>query len=938
MAVGLLVDRLVAAGAGDGPTVFSLGHPLEEFRPVSQETVPMELKYENRSVLFADPITEVALLFDREARVHSICRLLKTRRPRVAGGQGTPTASPQARGSRPNTPGPAWPDPDELSLRPEYSFKQLWLGVGDVKPATKAFSLYDHAGLLLCILYREAEILECYRLDDADGTTHMKCTHAFTINAIDAAAVGGADMIILGLKGQVSLYTGQSRLAGLLLLLPDPYSGLARPHTELEMVIVGLNDQCPGWCSVCTKDGVRYRFSVELEPSSEAIRRCFSTLLALAGPKAEPRVPDGCKLVKFGGALEVYMFLRQAFVVAKDDGTADWQAFSDACQQLCGGAKLRTHETPSQNSDWDVFLSSDAHRETMCTMVYSSFPVVPVPSIRWQYGLNISDPGLGAAGLLCVLWLVHEDFGLNQMYAREHALLADLIGQIACCLGYDGYVGAHRRVAPGSDLETPSVPLPKECNFWSGAPAKPPVLRHWLRAQLCGRQSCSTFPTIPLSVPSWTEIVVTAYRQLRRGNSSYASVTGLLAETGFGSEELSTLPLGVALPLREAVRVFNGNSEKHNGNIDSEDDAESSTATTNDGTFISESITGLYFKTDLRVNEVRRILSSAHPTRVRIEQTPETSDHDFAAAQRAALLVSLQRAMALPVGRGMFTLNTHRPIITETVAIPDLNLTGRAPNKASVTLEEAQMTPAALAWPSFHNGVAAGLRVHKADCDTKLTTTWIAYHRPADNQLTDEHAGFLMALGLLGHLRELSTMTIYDYLAKGHETTSVGLLLGLAAANRGSMNPSVAKMLSIHVPALLPQTSAEIDVAQMVQVAAVVGIGLVYLGTEHRRITEVLLGEIGRRPGTAVDGDVNRESYSLGAGIALGMVMLGKGTESRGYSELRISERLRIFMEGGRDNINYKHDEPPICYKVKENAGVTVDVTCSGGSWLAHCP
>ena len=72
-------------------------------------------------------------------------------------------------------------------------------------------------------------------------------------------------------------------------------------------------------------------------------------------------------------------------------------------------------------------------------------------------------------------------------------------------------------------------------------------------------------------------------------------------------------------------------------------------------------------------------------------------------------------------------------------------------------------------------------------------------------------------------------------------------------------------MLSIHIPALLPLASAEIEVAPMVQTAAIVAVGLLYQGTQHRRITEVLLAEIGKPP---VFGNVNfdREAYCLTAG------------------------------------------------------------------------
>jgi anaphase-promoting complex subunit 1 len=44
---------------------------------------------------------------------------------------------------------------------------------------------------------------------------------------------------------------------------------------------------------------------------------------------------------------------------------------------------------------------------------------------------------------------------------------------------------------------------------------------------------------------------------------------------------------------------------------------------------------------------------------------------------------------------------------------------------------------------------------------------------------------------------------IFEYLSKGHQMTSMGLLLGMAATRRGTMDAGVAKLLSIHLPVLL---------------------------------------------------------------------------------------------------------------------------------------
>ena len=114
----------------------------------------------------------------------------------------------------------------------------------------------------------------------------------------------------------------------------------------------------------------------------------------------------------------------------------------------------------------------------------------------------------------------------------------------------------------------------------------------------------------------------------------------------------------------------------------------------------------------------------------------------------------------------------------------------------------------------------------------------------------------------------------------------------------------------------------------MVQTAALVGVGLLYQGTAHRRIAEVLLTELGRRPGAGADATMDRESYSLSAGLALGMVTLGKGDDAPGLTDLRMTERLRRYMEGGRDpRKNYD-----VCHHVKEGDMVNTDVTSPGAT------
>lgn len=128
-----------------------------------------------------------------------------------------------------------------------------------------------------------------------------------------------------------------------------------------------------------------------------------------------------------------------------------------------------------------------------------------------------------------------------------------------------------------------------------------------------------------------------------------------------------------------------------------------------------------------------------------------------------------------------------------------------------------------------------------------------------------------MTSGLRGYLSALTTTDLTDYLTQGTITTTVGIFLGMAANKRGSCDPSISKMLCLHIPSLLPPSFTPMDIASSVQAAAVAGIGLLYQGSAHRLMTEFLLNEIGRQP--MKDQNANdKEGFALVCGLALGMV------------------------------------------------------------------
>ncbi|KAM8859323.1 anaphase-promoting complex subunit 1 isoform 2-T2 [Spinachia spinachia] len=439
-----------------------------------------------------------------------------------------------------------------------------------------------------------------------------------------------------------------------------------------------------------------------------------------------------------------------------------------------------------------------------------------------------------------------------------------------------------------------------------------------------------------------------------------------LTSEGFTLKDLDSVPFGVALPIREAIyrcreqpcsdwsedvclligrqdltkQAHKMTLAKSKASVGSglslEPAAASEADEEEDGmSDIIQEVTGLIWSQDLRVQEVRRLLQSSRPVRVSVVQLPEVSDHEYIEEKENKLLQLCQRTMSLPVGRGLFTLFSYQPVPTEPLPVPKLNLTGRAPPRnTTVDLNSGNIDvpPNMTSWPSFHNGVAAGLKIAPA---SQVDSAWIAYNKPKSPELANEYAGFLMALGLNGHLTKLATLNIHDYLTKGHEMTSIGLLLGVSSAKLGTMDMSITRLLSIHIPALLPPTSTELDVPHNVQVAAVIGIGLVYQGTGHRHNAEVLLSEIGRPPGPEMEYCTDRESYSLAAGLALGMVCLGHGSNLIGMTDLNVPEQLYQYMVGGHRRAQAgasreRHKSPS--YQIKEGDTINVDVTCPGAT------
>ncbi|KAF9379080.1 Anaphase-promoting complex subunit 1 [Podila verticillata] len=414
------------------------------------------------------------------------------------------------------------------------------------------------------------------------------------------------------------------------------------------------------------------------------------------------------------------------------------------------------------------------------------------------------------------------------------------------------------------------------------------------------------------------------------------AVVRALASDDFSNTFLDQLPFGVSLPLREAIWKCRRNPSPDLGpkalsfigrndlaelksikqpghyitlpsrratepakkldvhslckdvvNTGEEGDLETS------GTEITDSeVTNLRFGADKRVAETQRMLQSSSILEISAPDDMDLSEEDVRAAHQDLLRRLAQRTLALSVGRAILTFGTLASNLPQKYPVPLITLSAKLTPSHGVTEFDVSTIGGehALDWPQFHNGVAAGLRISPNSTDVK--GSWVIYNRPTT--LDSTHAGFLLALGLTGHLRVLSASQLYRYLTAEHEMTSTGLLLGLACAHRGTMDRTTTKQLALRIPGLLPPEAAPLNLSLLDQISCVLGVGLLYMETSNRGMAEVMLSEIGRIP----QGHELQECHSLAAGFALGFVTLTQGNRQTELNDMKIVEVLMGHMPG----------------------------------------
>ena len=333
-----------------------------------------------------------------------------------------------------------------------------------------------------------------------------------------------------------------------------------------------------------------------------------------------------------------------------------------------------------------------------------------------------------------------------------------------------------------------------------------------------------------------------------------------------------------------------------------------------------QAVTRLVFKDDQRFTEAAKLVHPLRPAVARCVPEPDWTDTDLLEAQQELAKVIAIRTLSVPLGRAMLLYNARFPLLTERLPIPCFTLSCiMKPTNTTVTAQrDVYSDEEKVSWAFFHAGVQAGLSVSKGT--RGINTSWIMSNKPKD--LGNRHAGFLLALGLNGHLKSIAKWVAFKYLTPKHTMTSIGLLLGLAASYLGTMDSLVTRLLSVHVTRMLPPGAAELNLSPLTQTTGILGLGLLYCNTQHRRMSEVMLSEmenIEQDDNTNPLEGLRGEGYRLAAGFALGYINLGQGKRLKGLYDMRIVERL-LALAVATKKVNLVH------ILDKATAGATVAI------------
>ncbi|KAI9331407.1 hypothetical protein DFJ73DRAFT_857094 [Zopfochytrium polystomum] len=312
------------------------------------------------------------------------------------------------------------------------------------------------------------------------------------------------------------------------------------------------------------------------------------------------------------------------------------------------------------------------------------------------------------------------------------------------------------------------------------------------------------------------------------------------------------------------------------------------------------------FSSDDRLDVVNRVLVPSGVPHLAASIHPEHSEEAIAIEHQKTLLYYSNRLFALAIGCGPFLINTEPIWLRESMESDGFAVAAKMPPANQVVqLDFSQFEANYMEWPSFHRGVALALKVSSGS--RTISGSWIVQNSPQTPSAM--HGGFLLGLGLNGHLRHLKAWQFFDFL-QGHSMRMIGTLLGLGCSFFASSDERASNCVSLHIPQCRRRANVG-EYSPFVHTTAVLAIGMLHFGTSSRRYCDLVMQEL-LTAGNANQSiyssgqhRASREGHALAAGLSLGMMAVGSGGASL---DPKVMDQLKAIVSAGSKRLGSKRE------------------------------
>lgn len=757
--------------------------------------------------------------------------------------------------------------------------------------SASTLSYGDHEAVVLCNSDATDAHIHIFRLDKGHGAVYaesflsLQCCHALPLC--------------------------HPRFPGWLLVLKDPSTlYMFHPFLNISSPTINLAGHFPpasrlsssfaNKVALLSATGSSHVVDLILEPRNHLVATCLSTWRYLCGSKIYEHI---------------WILWRAALFL--DDHLDEWNAFTMMLLALVYPFDDEEEDPDGGTTENDITRLLPKARQLR-------------DYFEFDYSFNDLTPYIAVT-----LHLIYEESLLDILANKNTTTLGFLLTQLITWMGWLDQWGSYYMIDPSLIDHTTRllsvVLLYAPPNIFDALML---VLHSRRYRYLRFSQLVEEGDDVNVEITPRTCFVIAAFEALVSKNAP-ARLVRVLSDHHVTPGLLDTYPLGISIPIKECLlrcqlspdpawgldtlaligrpdlaAMMSPSDQwlRHSDHAISRDDvgSDANTVLEKGVRFAANSshsddgmvITKLIFDKDRRFFEICNLLSQTKVQTATISIDESLSEYDSTLIKREVAVLVAVRTLLLPLGRAPLSYASKKPLLTETFPIEEFNLnTLIAPSMTNIVFSADSIDPVIMDWGMFHNGAAAGLSVSKES--RGITGSWVIFNKPVNN--TAQHAGFLMGLGLNGHLHKLEEWHIYNYLGPKHPLTSVGLLIGMAASLKGSMDNKLTKVLSVHAVALLPVGANDLNVPILVQSAGLIGIGLLYLETQHRRMSDILLSQVcGSVP--HIENDEDQEGYRLAAGIALGMINLGRGDSLRGLNDTHVVDSLLFVVTCLKDS------------------------------------